>query len=165
MHAIHPVMAPPAPSHSNGAGSERTDHATSARAPEPAVNSETARPPTAPEKAEQSERYSADRARAAEPAKARPDTVVAARSAEVSQERSNREARADKAEPEAAPDPMVPPVPMKYLSKLLQAHTASAQPDQAQEAANSEAADHAPMAVIAASEKAAEANSSLDVLL
>ena len=164
MQAIHPVSAPPQPSPASGTGSDRTDHATSARSSEPAKVPETARPAAAPEKTQRTERYTADRPRAPEPAQARPDTVVAARSTDQPAPPNKPAENAARNEPVPEPDPLVPPVPMKYLAKLLFANTDARPAVPTPEPREVDEAERAPVAVIAAAEKAAEAGSSLDVL-
>ena len=104
MHAIHPVSAPLPPSPVSGTGSDRTDHATSARSSEPAKAPETARPAAAPEKTQRTERYTPDRPRAPEPAKARPDTVVTARSTDQPAPPNKPAEGAARHEPVAEPD-------------------------------------------------------------
>ena len=134
MLAIQPVGTSVSPSASVGTGSDRADTTAAVRGSEPAQAPETARPVGAPENAAKTDAYSSDRRTAEGPARAEPKSVVQARVPDdepaVSEERpvDAPEAFEPSSEVEPMPDPMIPPVPMKYLAELIRPQAAPGEP-------------------------------------
>jgi len=145
VQSVAPQTLPPSPF--PGQGPERTVHAATQNA-EPVRAVETARPVTAPQKSTAAQAFSRE-AKADEPIRAEPESVVSARSAT-----GNGPEAIDIEEP----DPMVPPVPMRYLAELIKPRGDELRtPDEAETAQSQ-------VEQVEAAEQSAEEGSSLDIL-
>jgi hypothetical protein len=140
----------PLPTQTSHAGPAQA--AVTADVTRPVTAAETLRPATAPGKADAVRGYTSEAA-LADPTRAEPGSVVNAKSTgQASGTETGKPADAE------APDPMVPPVPLRYLNQLMK--PAEATPS----ASHGTVLAHDAVVHAEAAEKTAEAKSSLDIL-